>query len=57
MKNTSNQPQKQGYRLFDSFEMKIDGATLQVNLYVPTEGTGSVKERLLRLMERELNKK
>ena len=57
MKNTSNQPQEQEYRLFDSFEIKKEGAILKVNLYAPTKGTGSVKERLIRLMEQELRKK
>lgn len=54
MKNTSNQPQE---RLFKSFELKKGGVTLQVELYAPVKGTGSVNGRLLRLMEQELNKK
>ena len=57
MKNTSNQPQGQEERLFKSFELKKEGVTLQVELYAPTKGTGSVKGRLLRLMEQELRKK
>ncbi len=51
MKNTSNQPQKQDYRLFDSFEIKKEGVN------APTEGTGALKGRLLRLMEQELKEK
>lgn len=57
MKNTSNQPQKQEERLFNSFELKKEGVTLQVELYAPTKGTGTLKGRLLRLMEQELKEK
>ncbi len=57
MKKASNNPQKQEYRLLDSFELKKGGVILQVGLYAPTEGTGSLKGRLLRLMEQELKKK
>lgn len=57
MKKASNNPQEQGYRLFDSMEIKKEGATLQVDLYLPTKGQGSLKGRLLRLMEHELRER
>lgn len=56
MKNTSNQPLKQEERLFKSFELKKEGVTLQVELYAPTKGTGSVKGRYLAEQE-TLNEK
>lgn len=57
MKKAHSNPQEQGYRLFDSIEIKKEGATLQVELYLPAKGVGSLKGRLVRLMERELREK
>ena len=37
-------------------EVQLDGVTYQVNLFLPTKGTGSLESRLLRLMEQELER-
>lgn len=49
-----NGMQEPDYRLFQCFALEKDGAVLRVSVYVPETGTGSLKGRLLRLMENEL---
>lgn len=56
MKENKSKPQKPDYRLFDGLEIQKEGVTLRVELYTPVKGTGSLKERLLRLMEQDLQK-
>ena len=56
MKENKSKPQKPDYRLFDGLEIQKEGVTLRVELYTPVKGTGSLKGRLLRLMEQDLQK-
>ena len=49
-----NGTQEPDYRLFQYFALEKDGAVLRVSVYLPGNGTGSLKGRLLRLMENEL---
>lgn len=49
-----NGAQKPDYRLYNRFEIRKKGAVLRVEIYLPETGTGSLKGRLLRLMENEL---
>lgn len=49
-----NGTQKPDYRLYNRFEIRKNGAVLRVEIYLPETGTGSLKGRLLRLMENEL---
>lgn len=44
------------YRKCREKEVQLDGVTYQVNLFLPTKGTGSLESRLLRLMEQELER-
>lgn len=50
-----NRKEPQEY-LYKTIEVKKGGATFLVNLYLPTTGTGSLKSRLLRLMEQDLER-
>lgn len=49
-----NGTQEPDYRLYNCFEVRENGAVLRVSVYFPETGTGSLKGRLLRLMENEL---
>ena len=49
-----NGTQKSDCYLFQCFALEKDGAVLRVEIYLPETGTGSLKGRLLRLMENEL---
>ena len=42
--------------LYKTMEIQKSGATFLVNLYLPTTGTGSLRSRLLRLMEQDLER-
>lgn len=50
-----NRKEPQEY-LYKTMEIQKGGATFLVNLYLPTTGTGSLKSRLLRLMEQDLER-
>ena len=52
-----NGTQEPDYRLFQCFALEKDGAVLRVEIYLPETGTGSLKGRLLRLMENELRER
>ena len=45
---------EQQYQKLREKTIQLDGVTYQLGLYAPTEGEGSVKSRLIRLMERGL---
>lgn len=45
---------KPNYRFNNCFKIRKNGAVLRVRIYLPETGTGSLKGRLLRLMENEL---
>mgnify|MGYP000147816169 CR=1 FL=1 len=49
-----NETQKSDCYLFQCFALEKDGAVLRVEIYLPETGTGSLKGRLLRLIENEL---
>ena len=49
-----NGTQEPDYRLYNCFEIRKNGAVFRVEIYLPETGTGSLKGRLLRLMENEL---
>lgn len=49
-----NGTQEPDYRLYNCFEIRKNGAVLRMEIYLPETGTGSLKGRLLRLMENEL---
>ena len=49
-----NGTQKSDCHLFQRFVLEKDGAVLRVSVYLPEAGTGSLKGRLLRLMENKL---
>ena len=52
-----NGAQKPDYSLYNRFEIRKNGAVLRVEIYLPETGTGSLKGRLLRLMENELRER
>ena len=56
MKENKSKPKEADYRLFGGLEIQKEGVTLRVELYAPVKGTGNLKGRLLRLMERDLQK-
>lgn len=56
MAECNSNTKKPEYRLFDGLEIRKEGVTLRVELYAPVKGTGNLKGRLLRLMERDLQK-
>ena len=56
MKENKNKSKEPDYRLFDGLEIQKEGVTLRVELYTPVKGTGTLNGRLLRLMERDLQK-
>ena len=49
-----NETQKSDCYLFQCVALEKDGAVLRVEIYLPETGTGSLKGRLLRLIENEL---
>ena len=49
-----NETQKSDCYLFQCFALEKDGAVLRVEIYLPETGIGSLKGRLLRLIENEL---
>ena len=49
-----NETQKSDCYLFQCFALEKDGAVLRVVIYLPETGIGSLKGRLLRLIENEL---
>ena len=51
MERNGKEPQEY---LYKTMEIQKGGATFQVNLYLPTTGTGSLESRLLRLMEADM---
>ena len=53
MERNGKEPQEY---LYKTMEIQKGGAKFQVNLYLPTTGTGSLKSRLLRLMEADMER-
>ena len=51
IRDSGKEPQEY---LYKTMEIQKGGATFLVNLYLPATGTGSLKNRLLRLMEQDL---